>query len=399
MAKNILLSLLVLLFASSVLYLVPSFSYVYNNKRYSFDNYSSPFNSSYKNLKIKIPRLTEYYVYKMESATKVDKQEDWNNLVSKDQRILEQRLESVIGNNFELKARNNDGKVEFTLYSNERLASSTIFTSTNSTFAVKVPKASTDPNADSSTTTETETLNLKREDFGFAEVIPTTSQDGTAQFGLRMPLGLLLTPEKINLITERIGTQLKIEVGDNEYQGYIDYNQAGTPTNLVLSGITTQEEALYVKAFLNTDPYNLAYTLGTIQLFGLSNSKLILFLAILIGIIIIAIIANLYTSKDFSLRKCLLIIMILTIFVASLKFFGTPLTLGSIVIMWIFALFSIFNLKPIFYIVTLLSLLLLKGLGVLNGVDISTSAMLMAILFSLFIWSTNYVQTKEKKLA
>src|SRR5690349_10811500 len=113
MTKNILLSLLVLLFASSILYLVPSFSTVYQDKRYTFNNYSSPFDKNSKDLNIKIPKVTDTYVYNMESATKVEKAEDWNNLIPKDQSILEQRLQTVIGNNYEIRAHNADGKVQF----------------------------------------------------------------------------------------------------------------------------------------------------------------------------------------------------------------------------------------------------------------------------------------------
>jgi len=397
MAKNIFLSLLVLLFASSVLYLVPSFSYVYQEKRYSFENFPSPFDQYKKDLEIKIPRLSETYIYKMESSTKVEKPEDWNNLVSKDQRILEQRLDTVLANNYEIEIKKIDNKAVYAIYSNTRLASTNILTNTNSIFAIKSPKNQTNQTELPTDNEETDkTLDLKREDFGFAEIIPTTSKDGSTQSGIRMSLGLFLTPEKIKLISDKIGTQLKIEVGDTEYQGFIDYNQAGTPTNLIISGITTKEEASYVKAFLNTSQYNLAYNLGGIEKAVVNQNKIIIFIGLILGTLIIAIVLNKLTINNFNTKKGLLIFILITIFAASLKLFAIPLTLPSIIILIIIFLFTVYKLKTFYYLGLLVTLGTIKAFGILNGFDLSGSAAVLLILFSIFIWLTNYVEFKQK---
>lgn len=395
MIKRILLSLLVLLFVSSCLYLVPSFDFVYSDKRYLFQNFPSPFNQYEKDLKIRIPRLSETYVYKIESSVKLEKPEDWNNLVSKDQRILEQRLENVLGNNYEIEIKKIDNKAQFTVYTNTRLSSPNILTNPNSVFAIKTLDNQA-LHSESSSIGE-KTLDLEREDFGFAEIISTNSVDASNQSVIRMPLGLFLVPEKIKLMSDNIGNQLNIEVAGNIYQGFIDYNQTGIPTNLVISGIASNEQAKHLKAFLNTPQYSLTYNFIGTEKILFNINKILTFIGLILGIIILAVVINRLTVNNFNAKKGLLILCSIAVFLAALKFFVIPLTFASIIIMVTISLFSIYNLHAIYYIGLLATFAALKAFGILNGFDLSGRATILLIIFCVFIWLTNYVSYKQNK--
>ena len=401
MKKFLPIALLILLVASSILYLIPGFSFDRDGKRYTFLNFPSLLNPAYSDIQLNLPGQTATYVTTIESSNQIDDPNEWNKLASRDQKILEQRLESVIGNDFEVRLHKKDDKVEFQVLTTDRLITSRILTSTNSVFELyATSSASATLDGQTSAGGQKELLNLKREDFGFAEVINTATQNSTSgqpEFTVRMPLGLFLGADKIELINSNLFSPLTITMSESEYDAGFDYNQAGVPTHLLIKGIQSQTEAEYTRSFLNTTPYKLTYT-KTGEIYFLQNSKEVwTIIGIIFTTLLAAIVLNRYTVKNLSLKKLLLMIGLVIIYLAALKLLAIPLTLTNLILLAVVVLFTIFNTRVEYYMALVIILLVLKLLGYMPGLDISILNLIIFAIFTLFLWSTNYVQRTEKK--
>jgi hypothetical protein len=395
MLKKLLFSLFILFVAASALYLIPNFDYTYQDKKYVFSNLPSLWDNNKKDLNISIPLLTPTYVYKVESANKIESENDWNNLASKDQKILEQRLQSLMGNNFEIRLDKIDDKIVYTVYTNQRIPKVDILSTTNSSFLIKAVK---DYDLETQQPSSFEDLNLSRSDYGYAEIVATTVQSEESPTGaapaydIRLPLSYSISAEKVDLMKSKaLQTQLSLEVASTNYQGYFNANSTGVPTHLVISGITNPDEALYVKALLNTSPYNELYLFLSTDRVDYSVNKLYAFIGIIIGILALAIAINIWKVKNLSLKKALMIVAIVIIYTALFKLLSLTISLPAIFLMLSFVLFSIYNTKFIYYASLIGVLFLIKLLGYLNGFDISAAGLIITALFGLLMYLTNYM--------
>ncbi len=400
MNRHLLTLFFILLIAISVLYLIPGFSLEYKNQRYTFSNYPSLINKSYDNIKVNIPGITETYITSIESVNQISNDNEWSQLLSRDQKTLEHRLEAVYGNAYELRLDKKDNKARFTIKSDDIVFDDKLLTTSNSVFeiySVNTAAASINPNSQSEPTKTV--LNLQRDDFGFAEVVTTASNSPQSQHSVRIPLGLLMGPNKIKLIGDNLFAQLSITTSYGEYSGKFDYNQSGTATHLVITGINSKSEAQYLRSLLNTPSYKLSYTsLGSE--FNTTGKKLLLGLtALILASFVFAAILNRYTVNNLSIRKVLLMTGLILIYFGVVKLFAFELTLALLILLSIIIIFTLFNTRFEYYIALLTILFLLKLLGFLPGFEINIWNLLILSLFTLFIWTTNYVQKHDKKLA
>lgn len=401
MKKHLPISLLILLVVSAILYLIPNFSITNNGQRYTFINFPSAFDKAYPDLALNFPGQTSNYKISIESKDKIDSPDEWSRSASRDQKTLEQRLESIVGNDYELRLNNDSGKIQFGVTTSDRIYNPTAVTSQNSIFQVysnTTPSVST--TTGDTTGSEKKLLDFKREDFGFAEVVSAPTQDqstGQPQYTVRMPLGLFLGPDKIQLINDNLFSQLSLTTSEAEYNASFDYNQAGVPTHLLVTKITSKTEAEYLRAFLNTPPYKVEYQKISENFYVNNTKQVAILMAIFVLILSGAIILNRYTIKNLNLNKLLLIIGLLIIYIASLKLFAIPLTITNLLLMSVIVLFTLFNSRVEYYLTLIGILLLTKLLGFLPGFDISTGNLILIAIFTFLIWLTNYVQKSDKK--
>lgn len=397
MRRLIVVLLLILLTSASILYLIPSFEYAYQGKRYVFENVPSALNNDSLDLRIRIPRITSTYVYEIESAAKLDKKEDWNKLSADDQKILAQRLESVIGGAYEIRLDNRNNKVAYTIFTNRVLPNTTLLTETNSSFILQSVSSTSVTTTTGETPNETKTdLPLKRDDFGFGEIVATKSNESQITYAVRMPLGILITPEKIETIKKNLISQLTINIAGKDYQASFDYNTSGTPTHLVVYAGSTAEDALLLKAFVNSQSMNLGYELKNASY--TQNDKLIYILfAVLLIVLAVGYAVNYFTVKNISWKKALLILSLSIIYIASFKLLNITLTLAPLLLLLTVISLTFFNLRPIYYIVFASAVVMLKLLGLLNGFDLSWLGLMVTLLVGILIWITNYVEFIQKE--
>lgn len=401
MKKHLPILLLILLVVSAILYLIPNFSITNNGQRYTFINFPSAIDKAYPDLALDFPGHTQSYKITIESKDKIDSADEWSRVASRDQKTLEQRLELIVGNDYELRLKNDSSKIRFDVTTSDRIYNPTAVTSQNSTFQVysnTTPSVSTTTGQASGS--EKKLLDLKREDFGFAEVVSAPKQDqstGQPQYTVRMPLGLFLGPDKIQLINDNLFSQLSVTTSEAEYNASFDYNQAGVPTHLLINKISSKTEAEYLRAFLNTSPYKVEYEKVSENYYVNNTKQVAILTAIFVVILAGAIILNRYTIKNLKLNKLLLIIGLLIIYFASLKLFAIPITIANLLLISVVVLFTLFNSRVEYYLTLIGILFLTKLLGFLPGFDINTGNLILISIFTFLIWLTNYVQKSDKK--
>lgn len=396
MRKIVFLNLFCLLVATCVLYIIPPFNFDYEGKRYIYTSLPNPFDERGNKLNFVSSQITPEYQYTIKSVSTPGNIRDTNSLSAKDIKILEQRLQNYVGNNFEIRSNVYAEEVKYIVYLNKSLDQSTnLLTATNSDFEVQSAKFqsfnSSDPNAEP----EYEKIDLKREDFGFAELIPTVNNDGTIRYDLRMPLSLLLGPDKIKLITDKVASQLKIIVATKDYQGYFNYNQQGIPTHLVLVGLSSRSEGVIVRAFLNTAPTNMAYELQETKFVDNSIRSYIV-LGIIALFLVISFLVSYFKYKRISIHKALVLLGLITIYIASMKLLNQSVSLISVLFIAIPVIFAIFQMKNIYFIFLIGIIFILKLLGLLNGFDITSLGVFLITVFTFFIALTNYLKVENK---
>jgi hypothetical protein len=397
MLKHIFISLFVLLSATSTLYLIPSFNFEYNEERYVFENYPSPFDSGYINLDFNLPLALNRYKTTIESVNAIEDRNELNKLVARDRDILSKRLQFVFGQNYELVTITRDNKVRFEVYTQDKIFSPDILTNSNEVFEVSKTATSAEVTLDneSQSTPEREIIKLNRTDFGFADIASINSAEGV-KYIIRMPLSLLLGPDKLKLINDNIFSELSITTANDEYQARLEYSQTFVATHLTITGIGSLAEARYLQAMLNTEPYSLSYN-SSQNLYLSTNRNQIIALISLISIFIVAgmVVAYLYKLK-ISLNKTLIGFGLTIVFFASLKFFAIGVSLAIILTSLILLLFTILSTKQAFYYIFLIALLVLSLLGFLPGMGISIPTMIIITVYGFFMYLTNYIFLQSK---
>lgn len=397
MKKHIALVLLILLVITSILYLIPNFKIDFQGKTYTFQNFPSSIDKAYENLKVNIPGLNDTYITVIESETSAANDNEWSGLASRDQKTLEQRLETVLGNDFELRMDKADQKVRFTLTSTEKIYDSSLLTAKNDIFEIASVSAAAATDQTEQPTQQKTPIDLKREDFGYAEVVKEQSQQGQLQYAVRMPLSLILGPDKIQLINNNLFSQITVNVAGQEYTGNFDYNTTGVATHLKLSGLSTINQANTVKAFLNTPALALSYQIKERDYAFLSVNKVYTSLGLVLVLVALAALINRFTVKNLSWKKALLILAIVIIYFAALKLFAIEITLTTILLILTTVILTLFNSRSEYYLALFSVLLITKIIGFLPSFDISIPSLLITTLFASIIWLTNYVQIKDKK--
>lgn len=387
---------------ASLLYLVPDFTFPFRDKVISFDNLRGL--SGNQNLKTEIPRLTETYAYNIESAVAVDKPEDWSRLVAQDQKNLERRVESYIGsNNYEVRLTKKDNKAFFTVYTPINITNDTsILTTSNSEFKVTIPSTTSATVGETESTPPAKDLGLKRGDFTNAELKlaqNTQAQQGESQiiYQVRLPLGLI-GADKIKTINENIYSQLTVSVGGKDYSASFLPNSLGTVTHLVISSAQNLDEASAIRAYLNTEPYNLGYKYTSAQVVEQKYAGLKL-LGLILLFILGAVAINKFTVNTTSWKKPVIIALLVTVTLALFKLLGLTVTSGFIIPILLITLLALFNARWIYYVAVGLILILIKILGYLYYFDLTTKQVVIMAILSLLIFGTNYVTKNKAKLA
>lgn len=391
MKRRIIGILFLSILIASILYLIPDFSFTYKDKIYSFTNFPSVQDKSQQNLEVKIPGLTTTYRYKIESAVKVDGKTNWNYIVSKDQKNLEKRIESFLGNDYEVRLDRVDNKAVFTINTLKSLGSSeSILITDNSDFSISV--ADSTVYSDTSALTKTK-LNLNRSDFGPAE-INIVSQSQNIQYQVRLPLGLLI-PEKINLINSHAFSTLSVTIGGKEYNASFTLNDTGIPTHLTISSAANIDEAAAIRAYLNTEPYGLGYELSSVEL---SNPKYPLYklAGLTLVFIVAAIVINKLTINSLNPIKIFMILSFLIIGLGLMKLFAISLNSGIVVLLMLVTTFALFSTKTTYYIGSGAVILLTLLLGLLNYFELSWSGIFIVLVVGFLMWTTGFIRSKRE---
>ncbi len=397
---------LILLLATSILYLIPSFQRQYRGSVYSFQSYPSLVNRSMSDIQAVVPGISESYLYKIESVVDVDKVKDWNYVVSKDQQTLARRVQPFAGNNYEIRLDKVGGKAVFTVITPRNFDKNTaVMTTNNSEFSVVVqdPSTSQADSGSSGSDKKGTDLGLKRSDFGISDINVAQDQQSAQQGGsgvkyeVRLPIGIP-SVDKLKLINSKSFSPLQVFVGGKEYSAsFLTNPDNGAVTHVVINQITDPDEAIQVQTFFNTDSFNLGYKLAETKItkprFG--YLKLLGLLALfLVG----AFTLNRLTVKNASIKKFLYMLAILVVACAAFKLFNIDINGGVILILGTTLLMTLFRTKPIYYLGLLAMVVLTQLMGYLYFFEFFWIQLLIVLVFALLLFSTNYVKQIENKL-
>jgi hypothetical protein len=399
MKKYLIQFFLFIALLGSVIYLIPSKEITYKNKVYSFTNLPS-LNKKAENLNFDLTNLEDHYQYTIESTVNIDDSKEWSKDTARDQKTLERRIESLIGNNYEVRLDNKDNKILFNVYTLENLGrNAQILSISNADLKISAKQttlATLDDTGAGNADTETKDidLNFTRKDFGIAEINITSGTQGD-ELQVRLPIGLI-GPEKIKEINNRAVSSLNIKIGDSPYTGKFVINQdTGSITHLAISPVSSLEDARALKALLNTGNYNLVYNVTSSKSVKnhIGTAKLaILSMIFLVG----AVIVNKLTLNNLSNKKLLSIIGIFIVGLAFTKLVGVTITNGYILVLTATILLTIFSSRYLYYIFIIGLIFLTKLFGYLYYIDLKWSQIILLTILALAIWSTNYLKKFNK---
>ncbi|GIW57066.1 MAG: hypothetical protein KatS3mg083_011 [Candidatus Dojkabacteria bacterium] len=399
--RNIGLIAFVILVCLSVLYLVPTFSIDFAGRRYFYEGLPSLFDARSLQLNIDSAGNTDGYKYVVKSASIPDSKQDVHLLVARDLHIFEERLRNYVGNNFEIRTDIGSNDVTLTFLLNKSLEQSTnLLTSTNADFEIRTLKTVTTSESQSEgSSPQYETLNLQRNDFGFAELLERESVGNVSQYEIALPLSLLITPEKIDLIRNQLNKPLQVSVAGSEWQAYFDYNQNYVPTRLILTSIPNRAQATLIKGFLNTEPTNLAYNLEGVYYVEYQWYQSLIPYAVMIIAVICAFLLDYWRYKRISKTRIFFILGLTLICLAAVKFFNQTFSVTTALILSIPLIFIILSTHYIylFYFIGLISFI--KLLTLLKGFDISMVSMVLILVFTIFLYLANYINVVRKHVS
>lgn len=395
--RNIGLIAFVILVGLSVLYLVPTFNIDFAGRRYFYEGLPSLFDARSLQLNIDSAGNTDGYKYVVKSASIPDSKQDVHLLVARDLHIFEERLRNYVGNNFEIRTDIGSNDVTLTFLLNKSLEQSTnLLTSTNADFEIRTLKTVTTSESQSEgSSPQYETLNLQRNDFGFAELLERQSVGNVSQYEIALPLSLLITPEKIDLIRNQLNKPLQVSVAGSEWQAYFDYNQNYVPTRLILTSIPNRAQATLIKGFLNTEPTNLAYNLEGVYYVEYQWYQSLIPYAVMIIAVILAFLLDYWRYKRTSKTRIFFILGLTFICLAAVKFFNQTFSVTTALILSIPLIFIILSTHYI-YLFYFILISFIKLLTLLKGFDISMVSMVLILVFAIFLYLANYINVVRK---
>jgi hypothetical protein len=391
--RTIGLSGFIILVGVSVLYLIPPFSIDFAGRRYFYEGLPSLFDPRSLQLNIDSSGNTNSYKYVVKTVSIPDSKNDVHRLVARDLHIFEERLRNYVGNNFEIRTDIGRNEVTLTFLLNKSLEQSTnLLTSTNADFEIRTLKTVTaSESQDEGSAPQYETFNLQRNDFGFAELLEQQSASNLSKYDIALPLSLLITPEKINLIRNQLNKPLQVSVAGSEWQAYFDYNQNYVPTRLILTSIPNRAQATLIKGFLNTEPTNLAYNLEAVYYVEYKWYQSLIPYVVMIIVVILAVLLDYWRYKSISKTRIFSILGLTLICLASVKFLNQTFSVTTSLILCIPLIFVILSTHYI-YIFSFIGLLsFIKLLTLLKGFDISMASMVLMVVFTIFLYLANYI--------
>lgn len=385
---------------ASLLYILPSFNVTLGDTLYVFTNLPSFTKKNVTGLELDVAGFTPSYVYEVESVSQLNKK-DWTYAVAKDQIVLERRLESFIGRSFEVRADEKEGRVVYSVYTQQPLGlSKTILTTNNADFKISADE-STLTGLTAETETETELtsnfqeFNVSRSDFGDASIAITQGADSNLIYEVRLPI-ITLSPEKINLIKTKAGYPISVFIGGRDFTGSFSINLNGAPTDLVLRSASSIDEAAELRTYLNTEPYHLGYTLNSVNA-HYTKYHLAKFAGILVLFFFAALFLTRYAGVEVSGKKILIIISTTILGLALMKVYGVAVTTGVIILFAAHVIMSLLSVRYIYYGGFAVILILIQLLGYLYFIQINWTQLFIVIITSLLSLGTNYYVSKNQK--
>jgi hypothetical protein len=383
---------------ASILYLLPGFTLNIKENTYVFTNLQSLSGDKVRGLQFDIAGMSPSFKYTIESATQVS-DKDWNYAVAKDQKVLEERLESFIGRTFEVRADNRDGLAVFSVITQTSLSDNAgILTANNNDFAIssQEPTASTETQttADAEAQKNLQKLDLSRSDFGDA-ALSVTQQNNQVQYQVKMPVNTL-SPEKIKLIQSKSVNAINVYIGGRDFTGTFQLNLTGAPTELAITSAQSLDEAAQLRTYLNSGSFHLGYKQTSYEVYQpkYAWAKLAGLLALFL---VAALVAARLTHKTLSVKQVMAITGITVITAAAFKLFGLAITTGVVVAIMTVLLMTLLQVRGVYFIGVGVALLIIHLLGYLYFMELNWPQAFVLIVASALIWSTKYYGKKNTK--
>ncbi len=399
--RNIGLFMFTIFVGLSVLYLIPPFTFDFNGKRYVYEGLPTLVDARSYELNIDTAGNTGTYKYIVKSVSAPSSKEELHSLVAKDLQIFEERLRNYVGNNFEIRSDIQDGGVTYTFLLNKSLEQSTnLLTSTNSDFEIRALKTvNTVDSTNQNSTPQYETLNLQRNDFGFAELLDRQSTNNFARYEVALPLSLFISPDKINFIREKLNTALQVSVAGSEWQAYFDYNQSYVPTRLVLTGIPNRAQAILIRGFLNTEPTSLSYNLESVHYVEYKWYRTLLPYMLMTLAMIVALVIDFVKNRSVAKLRIFPIFGLMLILLASLKLLNQTLSVTVALMVASAVILTILSTSYVYLLYFFGLVSFIKLLTLLKGWDVSMLTMVILVIFTILLSLVNYNISLGKKYA
>lgn len=403
MKKRLLIALGILLILFLGYYITPQFK----SNDFEFEPLGTPLNDN-KSLNLELINTTKTYQYKIKAVQEKGTLNEFIELTASDQKVLEKRLESFVGNNYEVEAYEEGDQVVFDVRTLQDLNSNyQLLTEVNSEFKVEtvtttetgvsVEGAPADPASQ-----VTEEIDLSRRHFGIAEIKDFSAQAGGELFQVRIPIAIGLPIDKLNLINDNADANLSVTVGGQSYSSsfrdptaqlsgqQVAFEQ--TPTHLYISSTLSEDDAKVLRALLNTGEYEFAYRFISEDVLEDDQNYVAFFVFIAtVVLLIFALKYILAESKKTFIWQVLYLIFGVLFTLAAYKFFDINVDNGSLILFAVISLLYLFNVKYEVSLIFAIYLILLKVFGLITFIDLAWASLGMLTIFVALLIINGYV--------
>ncbi|MCX8034775.1 MAG: hypothetical protein N3A71_00595 [Candidatus Dojkabacteria bacterium] len=404
--KHVLKTFLVILAFVSVIYLLPQFSFRFDNKIISYKGLPSVSDFNFFNFAYDEFTFSKQYVYVFESVNNFDAPATWNEAASNDMNIISQRMYELLGNFYFLNiVKTKDNKIQIHIKSPIAIEQDIIVTKDTDNFDVlvkEITQSNTEESGNAETQKETtieKSLNLSRSDFGPAKVTLDQNSQG---YIIYLEPSLFISKEKLEILKNQQYQTLTVKHGTRGYSNarITSSNQFAVdfvPERLVITTTNNPLEAESIKTLFNTPSLSSEYKRISGKIYDqTTQTEIIKKISSLFIIFLIAIIYKLIRDRNNSFIKIIESIAIVVLTLAIAKLFVLPITIMDAIIIVFLGISHLFEIdkRHLIYtgiaLITSIFVIVYTQTGIISGITNVIISYLIYLAINLYNQIQNY---------
>lgn len=404
--KHVLKIFLIIFAFVSVIYLLPQFSFRFDNKIISYKGLPSISDFNFFNFAYDEFTLSKQYVYVFESVNSFDAPATWNEAASNDMNIISQRMYELLGNFYFINTvKTKDNKIQLHIKSPIAIEQDIIVTKNTENFDIlvkEITQSNTEASGDAETPTETtieKSLNLSRSDFGPAKVTLDQNSQGYIVY---LEPSLFISKEKLEILKNQQYQVLTVKHGTREYSNarITSSNQFAVdfvPERLVITTTNNPLEAESIKTLFNTPSLSSEYKRISGKIYdATTQTEIVKNISPIFIILLISIIYKLIKDRNKSFSRIVESLAIIVLTLAIAKLFVLPITMIDAVVIAFLGMSHLFETDKRYLIYTGITLItsmfviVYTQTGIISGITNVIMSYLIYLAINLYNQIQNY---------